>query len=151
MASVTRVVLLDIDEVLFPFAHAYDRWLRRTEGFGLDPEYVARYDIPTAAGPEPDQLVVRFLSDPDVIHGETAIPESLAVVNRLSSEFRLMPAPVDTGTTRETQLAPGSGLKFRTSKTSSSRASVAADAHGIRPPWPGNWERSCSSTTHQST
>lgn len=86
----SSIVLLDVDEVLFPFAHAYDRWLRRTTGTGLDPVQLARYDIPAAAGHRHDELVVEFLSDPEVIAGEVLLEAAVPVVQQLAARHRLI-------------------------------------------------------------
>jgi hypothetical protein len=84
------VVLLDVDEVLFPFAHAYDRWLLRTAGVALDPAHLARYDIPAAAGPRHDEFVVQFLSDPAVIDQEPVLEAAVPVLGCLAAHYRLI-------------------------------------------------------------
>lgn len=86
----SQVVLLDIDEVLFPFAQAYDRWLFTARGIGLDREHLSRYDIPTAAGAQHDELVVRFLSDPKTIAEEGLIPQAAEALPILSARSRLI-------------------------------------------------------------
>jgi hypothetical protein len=87
---VPSVILLDVDEVLFPFAHAYDRWLRRNARTALDVAHLARYDIPAAAGTRHDELVVRFLADPYVITGEVVIKAAVPVLQQLGAHHRLI-------------------------------------------------------------
>lgn len=84
------VLLLDVDEVLFPFAHAYDRWLVRTRGEGLNPELLARYEIPQAAGEDHNTLVARFLADERVLKEETPLAEARALVNEAQEKYRLV-------------------------------------------------------------
>lgn len=84
------IVLLDVDEVLFPFAHAYDRWLVRNGGTGLSAEHLARYDVPAAAGPLHDELVVQFLADPRVINEEHLIEAAVPVLAELAASHRLI-------------------------------------------------------------
>lgn len=60
-----RAILVDIDEVCFPFAHAYSEWLQRNGMSGLAWEGISRYDLDAALGRDDhDQLAERFLNDP---------------------------------------------------------------------------------------
>lgn len=86
----SRIVLLDVDEVLFPFAHAYDRWLSRNVGHRLDEGHLSRYDIPAAAGSRHNELVVQFLADPSVISGEVLRADAVPVLQKLATSYRLI-------------------------------------------------------------
>ncbi len=85
-----KTVLLDIDEVLFPFAHAYDRWLLRNTGHRLDESHLSNYDIPAAAGPRHNEFVVQFLSDTSVIRGEVLLSDAEPVLQKLAANYRLI-------------------------------------------------------------
>ena len=122
-----RVVLLDVDEVLFPFAHAYDRWLRRNEGFGLDPRHLSLYNIPAAAGPEHDRLVVQFLSDPPSSTGRLRfLRRGLRWLNSLPVSGS-SPARAATAMTKGLPRVLGCRRRFLRSKTSCSHAIDAAN------------------------
>ena len=84
------VVFVDVDEVLFPFAHAYDRWLRKNVGHGLDYSHLAQYDVEAAAGPDHDRLVVQFHADPSVVHTEKVIPPAGKLLAQLSGKYKIV-------------------------------------------------------------
>jgi hypothetical protein len=136
------VVLLDVDEVLFPFAHAYDRWLGRNAGLSLDPGHLSRYDIPAAAGPRHDEFVVRFLSDPDVISAEAVIKEAAPVLRQLTSRYRLVACTsrhgLDEGNATRAWLAAQAPVvedviftRYRRGEPARSKASVVADLGAV--------------------
>lgn len=59
------VVLLDLDEVVFPFADAYHQWLLKEGHKGLNWEGLDRYDLDKALGANNhDVLAEMFLTDP---------------------------------------------------------------------------------------
>ena len=64
MTGKRPTILIDVDEVLFPFAHSYNEWLVRERGAGLDPELMNRYEIAAAAGDGHREYAVRFVNDP---------------------------------------------------------------------------------------
>ena len=84
------LILLDVDEVLFPFADAYDAWLTRRRGFGLDAALKARYRIEESAGAHHNRLVVEFLNDPHTVTDTEPIEGALAAVGQLSKLCRLV-------------------------------------------------------------
>ncbi len=84
------LVLLDIDEVLFPFADAYDSWLTRHRGVGLDAGPKAQYRIEDAAGPGHNRLVVEFLNDPHTVADVEPVVEAATAVGELSKRCRLI-------------------------------------------------------------
>lgn len=82
-------ILVDVDEVLFPFAHSYDEWLVRERGIGLDPDLMNRYEIADAAGEGHRGYAVRFLNDPATLEIEP-VAGALASVQTLGSTYRLV-------------------------------------------------------------
>lgn len=85
-----RVVLVDIDEVLFPFAQAYARWLAANSSLTINVDKLRAYDVPRAVGPQHLELVCQFLSDPAVLLLETPIVEGAEAVCRLADTSRLI-------------------------------------------------------------
>ncbi|MFM7087993.1 MAG: 5' nucleotidase, NT5C type [Candidatus Paceibacterota bacterium] len=58
------VVLLDLDEVVFPFADAYHQWLLNNGHKGLSWEGLFKYDLDKALGSDNhDKLAEKFLTD----------------------------------------------------------------------------------------
>jgi len=84
------VILLDVDEVLFPFAHAYDAWLSQRRGVGLRPELMATYRIPQAAGPDHDHLVAAFLNDPATVKDVLPVQGAAAALALLARTYTLV-------------------------------------------------------------
>lgn len=82
-------VLVDVDEVLFPFAHGYDRWLVARRGHGLDPALMAEYRIPEAAGEGHRDLAVRFLNDPATL-ALGPVPGAADAIAALRERYRLV-------------------------------------------------------------
>lgn len=83
--TVPRVtaLLIDIDEVCFPFAHAYHDWLERNGYTGLRWEGLHRYDLDAALGRDDhDVLAEQFLNDPETLH-VPAIPAAVAALEEL--------------------------------------------------------------------
>ena len=83
-------VLVDVDEVVFPSAHAYDRWLKHNIGHGLDRTHLKRYDIVAAAGENHDTYVVQFIADEHTIWAEARLPDSVAPLHEMAQTHRLI-------------------------------------------------------------
>lgn len=83
-------LLVDVDEVLFPFAHAYDRWLVLNRGHGLEPEAMRRYAIADAAGAEHSSLAVNFVNDKRTIQDEPPLVGALDAVVSLNEHFKIV-------------------------------------------------------------
>jgi hypothetical protein len=87
---VKPTILIDIDEVLFPFADAYSRWLVRTHGLDFEPSRMRTYDIARAVGPHHSNLAVQFVNDPMVVSEERALAAAVQSTSMLSRDFRLL-------------------------------------------------------------
>lgn len=83
-------LLVDVDEVLFPFAHAYDRWLIRNRGHGLEPNAMRRYAIADAAGDGHSSLAVIFVNDERTIQDEPPLAGALEALNILSEHYTIV-------------------------------------------------------------
>ncbi len=76
-------LLIDIDEVCFPFAHAYHDWLQRNGFNGLRWEGLDRYDLDTALGRDDhDRLAEQFLNDPATL-SVAPIPDAAQAIDDL--------------------------------------------------------------------
>lgn len=82
-------ILVDVDEVLFPFAHAYHEWLVRERGRGLDPELMRQYEIASAAGDGHREHAVCFVNDPATLDVEP-VPGAAAAIQLLTDSFRVV-------------------------------------------------------------
>ncbi|MDO8732933.1 MAG: hypothetical protein Q7L55_10260 [Actinomycetota bacterium] len=84
------ILLLDLDEVLFPFADAYDRWLACRRGYGLDPVLKRAYDVGAAAGSGHRELAVQFVNDPAVIATVPPRSNARSALRVLEQTYTLM-------------------------------------------------------------
>lgn len=82
-------VLVDVDEVLFPFAHGYDAWLTARRGRGLDPGPMRQYLIAEAAGEGHRDLAVQFVNDPATLDLEP-VPGAADAIAALRAHYRLV-------------------------------------------------------------
>lgn len=84
------VALVDVDEVLFPFAHAYVRWLRKNRALTIDLRELRVYDLAGAVGLQHLELVPEFLGDPAVLEWQTPIHEGVESLAKLADRVRLI-------------------------------------------------------------
>ena len=90
MLVVKPPILIDIDEVLFPFADAYSRWLALTQGLDFEPNQMKTYDVAGSVGPRHSSLAVQFVNDPAVVRGEQALATAVRNMPTRSSDFHLV-------------------------------------------------------------
>ncbi len=89
MTAKRGTILVDVDEVLFPFAHSYDAWLVRELGIGLDPDLMSRYEIAAAAGDGHRGHAVSFVNDPATL-GIEPVDGAVAAIEVLGSNYSLV-------------------------------------------------------------
>ena len=78
-------ILVDLDETIFPFAHAYHAWLERETGRGLVWDGLNDYDLDAATqGRGHDTLAERFLLDESTLE-VGPIPEAAEVLRGLAA------------------------------------------------------------------
>jgi 5'(3')-deoxyribonucleotidase len=88
-----KALLIDLDEVLFPFATTYHDWLIRHRGRGLDHYRLATYQLPHAAGVSEDDYYEHLdtmLNEQHIIATTPPLPGSQEALDALSSAYELL-------------------------------------------------------------
>lgn len=83
-------LLVDLDEVLFPFAQGYNDWMWRKHGFFLNQRYLHEYKISKAAGSNHKDLKNDFLNDVHTIYKQKPVLAAAQALSDLQGEYRIV-------------------------------------------------------------